>query len=173
MSDRLRFWWRLRSPREQRLLLAMLALAVLTLAWLLVIRPLGDLLGDARARAARAAIAAGDAQARADAIRALEAARPATLRLPVVGVVTQAATEAGFTAARIDRDPGGGVSVTLASARPPAFFGWVEAMEARRGLVVERLGAQPNADSTISAQVTFRDAGRAAAVDARAGAGGR
>lgn len=173
MSERLRFWWRLRSAREQRLLLAMLAVLAVTLAWLLVIRPLDDLLADARARAARAAIAAADVQARAETIRTLAGTRPATLRLPVTGLVTQAAAEAGFTDARIDRDAGDGVSVTLASARPPAFFGWVAMMETRRGLVVERLGAQPNGDSTISAHVTFRAAGRAAGADAAAGAVGR
>ena len=35
-------WWDTRSAREKRLLLVLAALLVLVLAWLLVIRPLGD-----------------------------------------------------------------------------------------------------------------------------------
>ena len=65
MIDRFRAWWRLRTPREQRMLLAMGALLAVTLAWLLVVRPIDDALADARARHARAVITHAEALTRA------------------------------------------------------------------------------------------------------------
>jgi general secretion pathway protein M len=48
--------------------------------------------------------------------------------------------------------------VTIESARPQALFGWVASLE-RRGLAVERLRAQANADRTLTAEIAFRARG--------------
>ena len=42
MNESLKLWWRTRTLREQRLLVAMFAVLAVVLAWLLVIRPIGD-----------------------------------------------------------------------------------------------------------------------------------
>ena len=56
----LRHWFEGRSLREKRLLVAMAALAVLTLIWGAVIRPVGDGLSSARERHASAVTRLGD-----------------------------------------------------------------------------------------------------------------
>ena len=50
MRDGFKLWWRTRTLREQRLLLALAGIAAIVLAWLLVVRPLGDALSEARER---------------------------------------------------------------------------------------------------------------------------
>src|SRR4051794_7130327 len=89
-------WWQLRSRREQVLLAIMFALALLTLAWLLVIRPLGDALASARERHAAAVVALAEARGQAQAIVRIEGRRTAPLEGPLLPIVSAAAGEAGF-----------------------------------------------------------------------------
>lgn len=151
----LQAWWRTRTLREQRLLLVMGALALLVLAWLLVIRPLGDALSEAKGRHGAAAIALAEARGLSEAIRAAEAGAPAALPMPLDSMISQAATEAGFTITRLDRHSSVQTSLVMDAVRPQAFFTWVAQMEAR-GLIVERLTATPNTDRTLAIQTTFR-----------------
>ncbi len=153
MSDDLILWWRGRTIREQRLLTVMAALAALVLGWLLVVRPLGDALDAAKTRHGAAVVALGEARARAD-LRQRSASAP-PVALPIDRLIGQSASEAGFTGARITASGPARASVALDAARPQALFGWVAELE-RRGLVVERLRAQANADRTLSAELTFR-----------------
>lgn len=149
-------WFRVRSRREQRLILAMLALAALVLAWLLVVRPLGDALAAARSRHAAAVIALAEARSRGEAIGRLEKSRPPPLGEPLGGMLARAAGETGFPLSRIETEAGGAVTLAVAAARPQAFFAWVDEMERVRGLIVERLSATSNSDRTVSVEVTFR-----------------
>ena len=79
MIARLDAWWRLRGRREQVLLAIMLVLAAITLMWLMVIRPLGDALAEARERHGRAVVALAEARSQAGAIARLEGRRTAPL----------------------------------------------------------------------------------------------
>jgi len=151
MSD----WWQARSARERMLLRVMLGLAALVLGWLLVVRPLGDALEAAKARHGAAVVALAEAKARSEARRGAEGAAPA---LPIDSLIGQSAGEAGFTAARVTAAGPARASVTITSARPQALFGWVASLE-RRGLVVDRLQAQTNADRTLAAEIAFRARG--------------
>ena len=101
----MKLWWRTRTLREQRLLLAMTGLALIVFAWLLVIRPLGDALSDARERHGNAVVALAEARARASLIAGLEQEEPANLGGSVDTIVSAAATEAGFQISRIERRP--------------------------------------------------------------------
>ena len=148
-------WWRLRSTREQRLLLVMGALLAITLIWFAIVRPLADALTDARARHTRAITAEAEARGQADAIAALARQRPARLTLPVRLFVPQAATAAGFTVERADAIEPDGVSIVIGSAKPAAFFTWLSGMQ-RRGLIVETLSATPSPDRTVAVQFTIR-----------------
>lgn len=158
MTDSLKLWWRGRTLREQRLVLAMGGLAVLVLAWLLIIRPLDDALSSARERHGEAVIALAEARARADAIAAAEQVAPTNLGAPVDTVLNQAASEAGFPVARVERQGTNQATIVIDSARPQALFGWVDRME-ERGLIVERLVVTANSDQTVSVQATFRARG--------------
>jgi general secretion pathway protein M len=134
----------------------MAALAALVLAWLLVVRPLGDSLAAARERHAAAVIALAEARSRAEAIGRLESSRPPPLGEPLDALLASEAGEAGFplSGIRIGRD--GTVTLAMAAARPQAFFAWVEEMERGRGLIVERLSATGNGDRTLSVEIRFR-----------------
>jgi general secretion pathway protein M len=152
----LALWWRELSRREQRLLLVLGALFVLVLAWLLVLRPLGDRLATARERHNEAVIALADARAAAAAIGRLEKSSPAPLGGPLEQSVSQSASAAGFQLSRIQSDGAGRVTLAIEAARPQALFGWVGEMETARGLVVERLTASSNSDRTLSVQLVLR-----------------
>jgi general secretion pathway protein M len=150
----LKQWWRGRTLREQRLLLAMSVLFAIVLLWLLIVRPVGDALSRARERHADAAQALAEARAQAALIRQLERSAPAALAEPVDALISRSATEAGFPIGRLERQ-GNRAAMVLPSVRPQAFFGWLGQMEAR-GLIVERLSATPNTDQTVTVEVTLR-----------------
>jgi general secretion pathway protein M len=159
MSDILRSWWRTRTSREQKLLLAMMALAALVFAWLLIIRPLGDALSRARERHGDAVLAVAEARAQARAITGLRRTAPAQLTMPLDSLLNRSATEAGFPVTRVERERGNQATITIQPVRPQALFAWVSQMEARNGLVVERLTANTNNDQTLQVTVTFRARG--------------
>lgn len=159
VTDRAYGWWRLRTTREQRLLLAMSALLAATILWYGIIRPLDDALAEARARHGRAVIAEAEARGRADAIVALRRNRPPGLDLPVRVFVPQSASAAGFTVARADAFEPDGVNVVISSARPAAFFTWLSGLQAR-GLVVEALSVNAAPGRTLAVQFTVRSGSR-------------
>jgi general secretion pathway protein M len=154
MIERTTIWYRGRSTREQRLLLVMAALVTFVLLWLLVVRPLGDALADAKARHEAAVIARAEAQAQAEALGTLRTGSGAALTQPVDALVARMAGEAGFKLSRIQPETGG-VSIGIEAAKPQAFFAWVSALE-RQGVIVSLLSATANADRTLSVQASFR-----------------
>ena len=159
MIARLDAWRRLRSRREQVQLAIMLVLAAITVIWLMVIRPLGDALAEARARHGRAVVALAEARSQAEAIVRLEGRRTAPLEGALLPIVASAAGEAGFQVSRITPDGDARVNLTIASARPQAFFAWLDRLETGRGLVVERLNLTSNSDRTVSVELTLRSRG--------------
>jgi general secretion pathway protein M len=158
MNARLTALWLARTPRERRLLGVMFALLALVLVWFLVLRPLGDMLSDAKERHGKAVAALAEARSQAAAIAALERRRPAAAGQPIEAAVAAAAGEAGFQLSALQPDGAGRVSLALGAARPQALFGWVARLE-ERGYVVERLSASSNPDRTLSAQILLRARG--------------
>jgi general secretion pathway protein M len=152
-------WWQLRSRREQVLLGIMLALAALTLAWLLVIRPLGDARASARERHEAAIVALAEARAQAQAIGRIEGRRAPRLEGALMPIVSASANEAGFALSRITPDGDNRVSLSMSAAKPQAFFAWLDRLETERGLVVERVNVTSNSDRTLSVELTVRTRG--------------
>jgi len=159
MMNRISDWWRLRSPREQRLLLVMAALAAIVFAWLLVIRPLGDRLSDARERHGRAVLALAAVRDQAEAIARLERGGPAVPGIAVTDLVATAAREAGFADAAVTAEGPGSARVTIAAARAQAFFGWIADLQRRHGLVIDQLSVRTNSDATLAAELSVRGRG--------------
>jgi general secretion pathway protein M len=155
MNESLKLWWRTRTLREQRLLLAMFGLVAVVLVWLLVIRPISDALSEARERHGAAVLALAEARAQATAIGTLQERRPASLGAPLDAILNQSATEAGFPVARVEREGINQATLVIESVRPQAFFAWVNRME-DRSLIVERLSARTNSDQTLGVEITFR-----------------
>lgn len=147
-------WWRGRSQREQRLLLAMFGLLAVTFLWLGLYRPLNNALSNARARHEAAVINLGEVRSQADALKALRKTGLPTLTAPLATLVTQSANEAGFANAAIGAQGDRRVTVSIPAARPNALFGWIAGLETR-GIVVERLSARANSDQTLSVDATM------------------
>ncbi|QLC23889.1 type II secretion system protein M [Parasphingopyxis algicola] len=160
MIDRFNSWWKTRTARERWLIGVAGGLAALVLSWLLIVRPIDLMRESAKARHYAAVIALGRVEARLDAIE-MVAANPRT-RVPgrISDVVTAEAVRVGFNAARTEPAGTDGVRVIIGAARPQTFFAWVADLETRLGLDVDALTARPNADETLSVDVTFRRGGQ-------------
>jgi general secretion pathway protein M len=158
MNARLRALWLARTPRERWLLGVMLALVALVLAWLLILRPLGDMLSAARQRHGEAVANLAEARAQAAAIGGLEKNRPAAVAGPADMAVAAAASAAGFQLSALQPEGPGRVSLAIGAAKPQALFGWIAQLEAQ-GFIVERLTASSNPDRTLSAQIVLRTRG--------------
>lgn len=149
-------WWKTRTPREQKLLIAGGFIAFVVLAWLLIVRPMGDALANAKERHNDAVATLSDVRADLAALERSRGAGGAAASGPVDAVVSAAAAEAGFPVSRLDRPNPGEATLVLDAVRPQAFFAWIGRMEAERGLRIERLSVSANTDRTLAAQVTFR-----------------
>lgn len=156
MNEAFRNWWRTRSLREQRLILAASALLAIVLLWLLILRPLGDALSRAKERHGEAARMLAEARAQVALIGRLERRATPALGAPLEVLISQAATEAGFPVTRVQPEGPSVATFVSNSVRPQAFFTWVGQMETARGLSVERLSATTNSDQTLTVEVTFR-----------------
>jgi general secretion pathway protein M len=158
MSARLKILWLARSPRERWLLGVMLALVALVLVWLLILRPLSDMLSEARQRHGEAVAALAEARSQAAAIAALEKNRPAPFAGPIDSAVAAAASAVGFQLSGLQPEGEGRVSLAIGAAKPQALFGWIAALEAQ-GYIVQSLTATSNPDRTLSARITLRARG--------------
>jgi general secretion pathway protein M len=158
MKAQLLLWWRDRNLREQRMLLVMFALLAVTILWLGIYRPVQDALSDAHARHQEAVIRLGDVQAQANALKAVQKSGLPTQLAPLLPIVTESATDAGFANATIAPQGERRVSVSIPSARPAPVLAWLAALEAQ-GIVVERLSARANADPTLAIDVTLAGGG--------------
>lgn len=149
----LREWFSGRSKREQRLLLVMVALAVVTFIWALVIRPMSDAMASERERHTAAVIRLGETQAAIDTLRQRRLMRPFAGDL--ADTVRALAGEAGFAIASLDPDGAGGVRVAIPSARGAAMTAWLARVE-RAGLIVESATLTDNGDRTVAARLVLR-----------------
>ncbi len=157
MSERIGTWWRGRSVREQRMLIAMVALMLVVLGWLFV-RMMDDALSDVRERHSRAVIEQAEVAGKVAALKALERGAGRRLDAPVDIVVGQSASEVGFVLSRTEPQGRDRVAITIASARPQAFFGWLNDLEAK-GVFPERMTARANSDQTLTVEATMRGRG--------------
>ena len=154
----IRAWWAVRSLREKRLLLVMLALLAAAIVWFGLLRPLSDALSDARRRQADAAVLLGETEARASAARSLSgigSTGAATVSGPLDADIRTRADQAGFVLGSVNLLDAARVRVTIAQARPAALFAWIAGLE-QAGLLVEALNATDNGDRTVAVELTLR-----------------
>ena len=156
MTAALLHWWNERSLREQRMLALMVAILVAVVAWLGVARPIALARDAAETRHARAVVALGQVSeigARLDALRSRP--QPA-IDEPLVAFIGRSAADAGLSVERLEAEGADRAVLTILAVRPPAVFGWIQRIEVRHGIVVERLSATRNPDTTVAVQATFR-----------------
>ncbi len=151
----LRLWFAARSGREKRLILVMLALAVLVLLWAGIVLPVTDGLASAREREGDAAIRLAETEARVEAIAALGRARAPSLGQGLDPTVRARAEEAGFAVSTLNLVGPDRVQLGITAARPGALVAWLATLE-RQGLLVESLQMTGNDDRSVAATLTLR-----------------
>lgn len=151
----LRTWFQGRSLRERRLLLVMAALAVLTLIWAAVIRPIGDGLSSARERHASAVTRLGETEATVAMLRTAQRSRPAPLTGALADIVRVQADMAGFSLTSLDQDGADRVRIAIPSARPGALTAWLAKLE-RGGILVDAVTMTNKGDRTVSVTMTLK-----------------
>lgn len=156
MIDRFGRWWETRTARERWLFGVAAGLAILVLAWVLIVRPIDLLRESAKARHDHAVIALGRVEARLAEIEDFAANPAATVEGRIGDVVMAEAARVGFNTAQTEPAGTDGVRVIIGAVHPQTFFAWVADLENRFGLDVDALTARPNADETLSVDVTFR-----------------
>lgn len=155
MTVALKAWFVALSLREKRLVLVAVALAIVTLFWFGLVRPVSDGLADARVRHNIAVQRLAEIESQIESVKIMQRTRPAPISAPLETVVRERAAEAGFALASVSPQPNNGLQIAIAAARPAAFFAWVADLEAS-GILVETLSTSDNADQTISATLVLK-----------------
>ena len=158
MIGSLKSWFGGRSPREQRLLIAMVALAALTILWAGIVLPVTDALSSAKERHAGAVVRLGETRARLAVLQDLQRDRPAALGGPLEVIVRARANDAGFPLTLANPIGGDRIQIAIASARPGALLGWIGDLE-RSGILVDSMNATDNSDQTVAVQMTLKARG--------------
>lgn len=155
MIANLKTWFDGRSLREKRLLLVMAALALLTIVWGGIVRPVTDALSSTRERFAGAVVRLGDTESRVAAVQALQANKPPALSGPLDAIVRARADAAGFPLASTNPLANDRVQIAINSARPAALLAWIADLEAS-GILVDALNFTNNGDKTVAVQMTLK-----------------
>lgn len=152
-------WFDGRSPRERRLLLVMVALAVVTLVWAGLILPVRNGLSSSRARYTDAVVRLGEAQAGLSQIKSLQRrAAAAPLGAPLADTIRTRAEAAGFALASLDVEGPDRVRASIATARAGALMQWIAQLE-REGVLVEALSVSGAGGGSVTTQMTLRRRG--------------
>ena len=151
----IRAWWRALTLREKRLVAVMMVLVAVVFLWLGIIRPVQDGLARANADHLIAVDRAARIAAAVDALKASPARVTPKLDAALDQVVSQSATEGGFTIESSNLVGPDRVTIAIASARASALFGWLAGLEAR-GVVVETITIQPGANNTVSVRALLK-----------------
>lgn len=145
-----REWYGGRTRREQLLLLAMVAIAVPVLVWLLIVMPVTSAYREALQDQLEAVDRHGRVLALADAAKAKPAKGPS----PDAGtdmqlLLTEAAGQAGIALQQATPDGPDAASVAAAGVRAPAVAQWLRELDAR-GITVSELRMTPQGDGSVS-----------------------
>jgi general secretion pathway protein M len=142
-------WFRGRSVREQRLLLAMLAIALPLLLWLLVWRPVDAALTGAWDRHAEAVDRHGRVLAAAEALEAGARPGPTLATGEIAALAGEAAGRSGLTLASAAPQGPDRAAVSIAAGEPRAMLAWLRGLE-EQGVVIDDLRMTPAPDGTVA-----------------------
>jgi general secretion pathway protein M len=158
MIAALKNWFDGRSLREQRMLLAMVAMIVLTIIWFGVFRPISDGLSSSRARLDDAVVRLGKAEAERDAIADLVRNKPQPIPGPLADYIRQSAGDAGFALSNVAPQGDDRVQIAIPTARPGALFAWIAGLQGA-GVIVSTIDVSNNGDQTVAAQMLLMERG--------------
>lgn len=150
MIVRVREWYAVRSVREQRLLMAMAAIALPLLAWLLIVQPLGRAYDEALEEQLEAVDRHGRVLALVEAASRTGPARPVSAATGDLQLhLTESASQAGIalqSATPVDSDT---IDVAIEASTAPSIGRWLRDLEAR-GIAVQELRMTPQANGMAS-----------------------
>jgi general secretion pathway protein M len=150
MIARLTEWFDERTPRERRLVLLMLAIAIPVLVWLLIVRPMAQAYDDALEQHLEAVDRNGRVRMLADAAKATpRAVRAAPSAADLGLVVAEAAGQAGLALEGNNPAGANAVAITVGQAPARTAVQWLNDLETR-GLTVEEWKMTPSGPGTIS-----------------------
>ncbi len=155
MIDAALLWWADRSGRERTMLSVMGALLAIALLWFTVLAPVFRSAQLAQIRHDQAVTDAATVANKARALKAAMAAPPAALDGPLQAIISQSAGAAGFALSRADAVGTDAVSITLVSAKSPAFFAWLNGLN-DQGVFADQISIRTNNDATIAVDAVLR-----------------
>ena len=157
MVESFKSWWNKHSTAE-RWLIAVLGLAIaFVFLWLAVWRPVTDGLESGWTRQGAALDRYGSVSAKVAALKNAPAA-PQRSGVPLEQLVSQSATEAGFTLDRVGSG-GAGMSVSIASAKTGPLLTWLSQIETS-GVAIQSISILPGqTPGTVAVQAVFQDRG--------------
>ncbi|TPG18662.1 type II secretion system protein M [Sphingomonas koreensis] len=158
MIAALKTWFDGRSLRERRMLLAMVAMLVVTIFWFGLIAPVTDGLSSSRTRLNDAVLRLADTEMRLDAVKALQQSHPAPIPGPLDDYLRQSASDAGFALSDVNAQGDGRVQIAIPTARPGALFSWIADLDGA-GVIVATIDVSNNGDQTVSARMTLMKRG--------------
>lgn len=147
-------WFQARSLRERRLILAMLALAAVTIVWAGIILPVRNGLSSSRARYTDAVVRLGEAQAGLRQVKAVQRRVGPPLAGVLVDAIRASAEGAGLTLSTLEPDGADRVRAGVASARAGALTAWIAGLEGS-GVLVDSVTVAANGDGTVNAQMVL------------------
>lgn len=156
MIANLKSWFVSRTKRERTMLLVMAGLMAVVIVWLGIILPVNDALAASKRRHAEALEAEATIARQVATIRSLRGG--AVLPAPLATVVTQSASEAGFTGAQVNSVGRDAVDVAIPAARPQALFTWLEGLRGR-GIFPVSLAMRAAEGQTVSVEMRLRGRG--------------
>lgn len=155
MMTQAKIWWLERSPRERWLIGVMIALTAMLILWLGLVRPLDRAVTRAATRYGEAVTEIAGIAAKSAALKIARAKPPIPRDSDIIALVRGSAEAAGFTLTRADPGDGNRIMIAIVSAKSPALFAWIAALE-RSGFFVERGVMRTNSDATLGFDATIR-----------------
>lgn len=153
-----RQWYSGLSPREQRLIAAMLLVALPVLAWLLLVRPISNAYDTALTRHLESVDRRGRIAALVDLAKSQPKVTPAAGGDLVLQLSDQS-RQAGLT---VDVQPGaaaGTARLSATSASASAMAAWLTRLETA-GYTLEQLRFTPKGDGTVAVEASVKGAAR-------------
>lgn len=155
MTAGLRTWFAALSGREKTGVLVAAGLAIVTLVWFGLIRPVSDGLASAKSRHSSAVVRMATTQSQMAALQPLLKVGQPALGGTLEATVRDRANQVGFALTTVSPQTNNALLIGIASAKPAALFGWIADME-RDGILVDSLSTTDNGDQTVSAQITWK-----------------
>lgn len=154
--DKLRHWWQSRELREQRMLAVMFAAIAAFALWFGVVAPLRHARDAARDRHDRAVAELREVTRGVEAIRALQAQRPAASSADdFARAILDAAAAAQVPVSRQRIDESGVLEVGIDAVDAPALLGWLDGLVRQHGIAPLALDITER-NGRLQVQASFR-----------------